>query len=127
MANPGKVGAVELEHEPSAVDLVVLDLHRVGKGKEIRLVAGVVLVLEVRRDDAGRSRAHERICHVDVCKGGLQVGNVGPHRIPVTVGEGTDAGRQRVATAASFAREILRELLTGGIGNARPALATEAI
>ncbi|MEQ7010015.1 hypothetical protein ABN028_27940 [Actinopolymorpha sp. B17G11] len=41
-----EVRAVELEDEPRAVDLVVLHLHRLGEREEVRLIAGIVLVVQ---------------------------------------------------------------------------------
>ena len=46
---------------PASRDRLVLVAHGVGDGEEIGLVAGVVVVAEEERDDAGRGGAHERI------------------------------------------------------------------
>src|SRR5262245_2067595 len=78
-----QVGAVDLEHEPSPIDRVVLLLHDVPEAGQVRIAARVVLVLHEVRDDAGRSRRHECVRRLDGAESCLEVGEVLLDRCPV--------------------------------------------
>ena len=90
-----EVGAIELEHDPGRVDLVVLGLHRVRQRGDVLLVAWVVLVGEEDRDHARRGGGHERVLDVGPGDRRLEVGDVGraPRR-------GRDRRRARRTRAA---------------------------
>jgi hypothetical protein len=92
-AREREVGAVELEDEAGAVDLVVLDLHRVGDRGEVRVVVAVVGIREEERHDAGRRGAEERLLdRLDAVRRGAQCGDVGADRLLVAIGDRAVAG-----------------------------------
>jgi hypothetical protein len=105
-----QVGAVDLQHEPRAVDGVVLLLHDVDEPGQVRLAARVVLVAHEVGDDARRGRRHERLGGLHVLQGRLQVGDVLLHGAPVLPLDGTVAGRPQDGRAPLGPRGRLREV-----------------
>src|SRR5919106_569252 len=57
----GEVRTIELEDESGVDDGAILIAHHVGDGLQVGLVAGVVVIGEEDRDDAGRGRGHEQL------------------------------------------------------------------
>jgi hypothetical protein len=122
-----QVRAVELEHDARPVDLVVLDLHRVGQREHVLLVRGVMPVLEEDRDNAGRRGGQECVLDVGAVECVLQIGDVRAHSVETSVGDRPDARRHGEVDAAHDAPHVLGEL--GHIGGQprHAGLAAEAV
>src|SRR5499426_3592119 len=80
VAPHGEIGAVDLQHEPRAVDGVVLLLHHLHEPGEIGLAVREVLVGDEVRDDPGGGRGHECFRHRHAVESGAEVGDVPVHR-----------------------------------------------
>ena len=122
-----EVGAIELEHDPGRVDLVVLGLHHVRQRGDVLLVAGVVLIGEEDRDHARRGGGHEHILDVGPGDRRLEVGDVGAHRVEVAIRDGPGARGQREVERAHHPRHVVRKLAQVGRQRVHAGLAPETV
>ena len=104
-----EIGVVDPEQEARPHDRVVFDLHRLGDGRQIVLVALVVRVAQPVLDGAGRHRRQERLGHRTTGERRPEVHDVRLDGRVTDVGEGRRADGLAAGHVATPG-EILREL-----------------
>ena len=94
MAANGEVWAIQLQNEPGVGNRFVFVAHHGDQRLEIRVVRGIVLVVEEHADDTGRSGGHEHAVGAGAGRRCLEVADVRQNRVPVLPGNGACAGRR---------------------------------
>jgi len=94
-------GPCQLPQQTGVDDRLVLLVERLGQGEEVGLLGRVELI-DVVDEDAGRGdQRQERLGHLHVGQGGLQIGDVALEEGAALVGVGDRAGGHQLAGEGS--------------------------
>ena len=107
VAAKGQVGTVDLQHQTRLGHGLVFLTQRIGDGEQIGLIAGIVSVVKIQRDDAGRGGVQE--CVPGLSQRRLQVGHVGLGRLRVAHAYRAIAARRPAPRAPGIVEHPLGE------------------